>query len=83
MSRTVRTLATGVAAGGVLVAGGAAVALGRAQATYEIKGLGLGPGILPLILGDLPVLGNLFRHTHKTKDYSEVVIFITASIVND
>lgn len=35
------------------------------------------------ILGDLPVLGNLFRHTHKTKDHSEVVIFITASIVND
>ncbi len=35
------------------------------------------------LLGDLPILGNLFRHTHKTKDHSEVVIFITASIVND
>jgi len=35
------------------------------------------------ILGDLPVLGTLFRHTHKTKDHSEVVIFITASIVKD
>lgn len=43
---------------------GAAVALGRAQATYEIKGLGLGPGILPLILGDLPVLGDFTYETY-------------------
>ena len=35
------------------------------------------------ILGDLPILGHLFRHRDKTKDHSEVVIFITASIVND
>jgi type II secretory pathway component GspD/PulD (secretin) len=35
------------------------------------------------VLGDLPVLGHLFRHREKTKDHSEVVIFITASIVND
>ena len=35
------------------------------------------------LLGDLPVLGHLFRHRDKTKDHSEVVIFITASIVND
>ena len=33
MSRSIRTLATGVAAGGVLVAGGAAVALGLGTAT--------------------------------------------------
>ena len=35
------------------------------------------------LLGDLPVLGNFFRHTDKTKDHSEVVIFINASVVND
>jgi len=35
------------------------------------------------LLGDLPVLGHLFRHRVKTKEHSEVVIFITASIVND
>lgn len=35
------------------------------------------------LLGDIPVLGHLFRHRNKTKDHSEVVIFITASVVND
>lgn len=35
------------------------------------------------ILGDIPVLGHLFRHKDKTKDHSEVVIFITASILAD
>lgn len=35
------------------------------------------------ILGDLPVLGHLFRHREKTTEHSEVVIFITASVVND
>lgn len=35
------------------------------------------------ILGDLPILGHLFRHRNKIKDHSEVVIFITASVVKD
>lgn len=35
------------------------------------------------ILGDLPLLGHLFRHRAKTKQHSEVVMFIKASIVND
>ncbi len=35
------------------------------------------------ILGDLPILGQLFRHKEKVKDHSEVVIFITASVVPD
>ena len=35
------------------------------------------------LLGDLPVLGHLFKHTSKTRGHSEVVIFITASIVKD
>ncbi len=35
------------------------------------------------ILGDIPILGQLFRHKSKVKDNSEVVIFITASVVED
>jgi type II secretory pathway component GspD/PulD (secretin) len=34
-------------------------------------------------LGDLPLFGQLFRHTQKTKDETEVVMFITASILQD
>ena len=35
------------------------------------------------ILGDLPFFGHLFRHRHKVTSHSEVVMFITASILND
>lgn len=35
------------------------------------------------VLGDLPLFGHLFRHRNKTKERSEVVVFITASIVED
>jgi len=35
------------------------------------------------ILGDLPLLGHLFRHRSKTTQHSEVVMFIKASVVND
>ena len=35
------------------------------------------------ILGDIPLLGSLFRHKHTTKDHSEVVMFISASIIED
>ncbi|MHB9036120.1 MAG: secretin and TonB N-terminal domain-containing protein [Armatimonadota bacterium] len=35
------------------------------------------------VLGDLPFLGNLFRHKSKTTDHTEVVMFITASIIKD
>ena len=34
-------------------------------------------------LGDLPLFGHLFRHKHKTKDHTEVVMFITATILPD
>lgn len=34
-------------------------------------------------LGDLPFLGQLFRHKSKTRAYSEVVMFITASLIKD
>lgn len=35
------------------------------------------------ILGDIPLLGHLFRHRTKTTGHSEVVMFIKASLVND
>lgn len=35
------------------------------------------------VLGDLPILGKLFRHKQKTKNHSEVVMFITATILED
>lgn len=35
------------------------------------------------LLGDIPLFGHLFRHRDKTKERSEVVVFITASIVED
>ena len=35
------------------------------------------------ILGDLPVLGKLFRRTDKTKNRTEVVVFITARAHDD
>lgn len=35
------------------------------------------------LLGDIPVLGKLFRHKDKSKSHSEVVMFITASVLND
>ncbi len=35
------------------------------------------------LLGDLPFLGKLFRHSHTSKASTEVVMFITASILKD
>lgn len=35
------------------------------------------------ILGDLPVLGKLFRHKSTTRNHSEVVMFITATILDE
>ncbi len=34
-------------------------------------------------LGDLPFLGQIFRHRSKSRTHSEVVMFITASIIKD
>jgi len=35
------------------------------------------------LLGDLPIIGHLFRKTNKDKVRTEVVMFLTAKIVND
>ncbi|MEN8669234.1 MAG: hypothetical protein ABF318_08940, partial [Ketobacter sp.] len=34
-------------------------------------------------LGDLPVLGRLFRRTTNTSEKAELLVFITPRIVND
>jgi type IV pilus assembly protein PilQ len=33
--------------------------------------------------GDLPFFGNLFRHRSTTREHSEVVISITATVIKD
>ena len=33
------------------------------------------------VLGDIPLLGKLFRHSRKTKDSVEMVIFVKATVV--
>ena len=35
------------------------------------------------ILGDIPVLGNLFRSKDRTKGRTELVVFLTPHIVRD
>lgn len=35
------------------------------------------------ILGDIPLIGNLFRGTYKVKSKTELVMFITAKVVNE
>ncbi|MES2624114.1 MAG: type IV pilus secretin PilQ, partial [Pseudomonadota bacterium] len=35
------------------------------------------------VLGDLPYLGNLFKRTENTNSKTELLIFITPSIMND
>ena len=35
------------------------------------------------LLGDVPVLGNLFRRTVKQDDKTELLIFVTPKIVKD
>ncbi len=35
------------------------------------------------LLGDIPFFGNLFKHRLKTKDHTQVVMFITATVLED
>ncbi len=35
------------------------------------------------LLGDIPLLGNFFRNTHKTKSQTDLLIFITPRLVRD
>jgi type IV pilus assembly protein PilQ len=35
------------------------------------------------LLGDIPVLGYLFKSTTKTNDRTELLVFLTPRVVND
>ncbi|MDT8880043.1 type IV pilus secretin PilQ [Halomonas saccharevitans] len=62
----------------VLVDSGETVVLGGILKTDEVRNLFKTP-----FLGDLPVLGNLFRYTESTNDKVELLVFITPRILDD
>ncbi|MGM0535136.1 MAG: type IV pilus secretin PilQ [Pseudomonadota bacterium] len=62
----------------VLVDNGETVVLGGILTTEEVRNLFKTP-----LLGDLPVLGNLFRYTEDTNDKVELLVFITPRILDD
>ena len=62
----------------VRVKSGQTFAIGGLISSEEIDDMTKVP-----ILGDLPFFGHLFRHINKTKDHTQVVMFITASVVSD
>ncbi|MEY4022871.1 MAG: hypothetical protein RI960_1883 [Pseudomonadota bacterium] len=62
----------------VQVENGGTVVLGGIFTQTEIDGVNKVP-----FFGDLPVLGYLFRSTSKTRDRTELLIFITPRVVSD
>ncbi|PMR80285.1 type IV pilus secretin PilQ [Halomonas urumqiensis] len=62
----------------VLVDNGETVVLGGILQTEELRNLVKTP-----FLGDLPVLGNLFRYTQETNEKVELLVFITPRILDD
>lgn len=62
----------------VLVDSGETVVLGGILKTDDARNLFKTP-----FLGDLPVLGNLFRYTENTNDKVELLVFITPRILDD
>lgn len=62
----------------VLVDNGETVVLGGILQTEEIRNLVKTP-----FLGDLPVLGNLFRYTQQSNEKVELLVFITPRILDD
>ena len=57
---------------------GATVAIGGLMREDEIRNASKVP-----LLGDLPIIGSLFRHEKKTKIRTELVIFLTPKIVEE
>jgi pilus assembly protein CpaC len=57
---------------------GGTVIISGMMAQNEQDGVGKFP-----ILGDLPVLGHLFKRRTKQTDHSEVVIMITVHLINE
>ncbi|HSH49785.1 MAG TPA: type IV pilus secretin PilQ, partial [Halomonas sp.] len=62
----------------VLVDDGATVVLGGILTTEQARSLFKTP-----LLGDIPLLGNLFRYTENTDDKVELLVFITPKILDD
>lgn len=62
----------------VLVDDGETVVLGGILQTEEIRSLSKTP-----FLGDLPVLGRLFRYTQESNEKVELLVFITPRILDD
>ncbi|MFQ3550324.1 MAG: type II and III secretion system protein, partial [Armatimonadota bacterium] len=61
----------------VAVKSGSTLAIGGLIREEELKNSTKVP-----FLGDIPVLGNLFKHSKTTKDRTELVIFLTPKIVS-
>ncbi|MBF8222349.1 type IV pilus secretin PilQ [Halomonas sp. 328] len=62
----------------VLVDNGETVVLGGILTTEQIRSLFKTP-----LLGDIPVIGNLFRYTQESNEKVELLIFITPTILED
>jgi len=62
----------------VLVDNGETVVLGGILQTEELRSLAKTP-----FLGDLPVLGRLFRYTQESNEKVELLVFITPRILDD
>lgn len=62
----------------VLVDNGETVVLGGILQTEEVSRLAKTP-----FLGDLPVIGNLFRYTQQSNEKVELLVFITPRILED
>lgn len=61
----------------VLVANGQTIVLGGVHEENKINGVTKVP-----VLGDLPVVGQLFRKTNKSENKRELLIFVTPKIVD-
>ncbi len=62
----------------VLVENGGTVVIGGVYSQNETLGVKKVP-----VLGDVPILGSLFRSTSKIEDKNELLIFITPKIMSD
>ncbi len=62
----------------IIVDNGQTVVLGGVFRSEEVESVSKTP-----FLGDLPVIGRLFRHTTKSSTKAELLVFITPRIMND
>lgn len=62
----------------VLVENGGTVVIGGIFESLESDGETKVP-----LLGDIPIMGNLFKTRNKTADKSEMLVFITPKVIND